>query len=323
MAYRQYTHCVQPADYVDPLPRTDDPVEIIGAILDTALGGWLPDAILGCDYLLGGKLVCLGGDECAIGHITHFEPPSEKSFPANLDNDFSLNILLAPQGLGTFAFHTDNRDNYVTAENAVPQGRLLQEQLDMPIPHEDEVDVPSDYGVTLHPLRHTHRFFGYYSVYPDSKYLAYDPSHSPFQVPGSDGPPFPTPALHLEAEGDRVCQVCQVIQAFTGGPLGKAICSRRRSAPPGRARATAISTTRGSGTAAASSTSATSSWRPDAGSTTPATRAGTNSIRSRPSSASTRAVTTTPASTTCVTAGAGSWLTCRPSPQPATRRRAA
>jgi hypothetical protein len=225
MAYRQYTHCVQPADYVDPLPRTDNAFEVIVAIFDTVLGGWLPDAILGCDYLLGGKLVCLGGDECAIGHVTHFEPPSEKSFPKNLDNDFSLNILLAPQGLGNFAGVTDNRVDFQMAV-AASQGALLKQQDGMPIPHEDEVDDnDNDYHFNLHPI--DDRFFGYYSIYPDSNYLAYDPSHSPFQVPGSDGPPFATPALHLEAEGDRVCQVCAVIQSFTGGSVGKAICSAK------------------------------------------------------------------------------------------------
>jgi len=223
MTYRQYTHCVQPADYVDPIPRTNNAFEIIGAILDTALGGWFPDAILGCDYLLGGKLVCLGGDECAIGRITHFEPPSEKSFPANLDNDFSLNILLAPQDLGDFTFQSDNIVDFNKAV-AAKQGGLLKEQPGMPIPHEDKThDDDNDYHFDLHRINE--RFFGYYSIYPDSKYPAYDPSHSPFQVPGSDGPPFATPALHLEAEGDRVCQVCSVIQALTGGPVGRAICS--------------------------------------------------------------------------------------------------
>ena len=223
MAYRQYTRCVQPADYVDPIPRTDSAIEKIAAAFDTVLGGWLPDAILGCDYLLGGKLVCLGGDECAIGTITHFEPPSEKSFPSNLDNDFSLNILLAPQGLGDFTFESDNRKDFAKATSA-PQGRLLTQQSGMPIPHEDEVDVDdNDYHFGLHPI--DDRFFGYYSIYPDSNYPAYDPSHSPFQVPGSDDPPFATPALHLEAEGDRTCNVCAVIAALTGGPVGKAICS--------------------------------------------------------------------------------------------------
>src|SRR5262249_31550477 len=200
MAYRQYTHRVQPADYVDPLPRTNNAFQVIAAILDGGLGGWLPDAILGCDYLLGGKLVCLGGDECAIGYITHFEPPSAKSFPENLDNDFAINILLAPQGLGGFAHQSDNVVDFHKAV-AAAQGGLLTDRRGMPIPHEDEVkDDKNVYHFVLFPI--DDRFFGYYSLYPDSNYLAYDPSPSPFQVPGSDGSPFAAPSLHLEAEGD-------------------------------------------------------------------------------------------------------------------------
>jgi hypothetical protein len=226
MAYRQYTHCVQPADYVDPIPRTSNALQTIAAVLDgLVFGGYLPDAILGCDYLLGGKLVCLGGDECAIGHITHFEPASEKSFPANLDNDFSFNILLTPDGLGTYAGIYKNSaitDKWPKAHGtatapAEPQGGMLKEQAGMPIPHEDEPD----------DKKLSDRFSGYYSEYPDANYPEYDPSHSPFQVPGSDGPAFRAPALHLEAEGDRVCNVCAVISAFTLGPIGKAICSAK------------------------------------------------------------------------------------------------
>src|ERR1700676_4662212 len=223
MGYREYTHCVQPQDYVDPLPRTNNAIQTIGALVDgLVLGGYLPDAILGCDYLLGGKLVCLGGDECAIGHITHFEPASAKSFPANLDNDSSFNILLAPDGLGTYAsIYKDDtitdkwQQAWKTATAATePQGALIKQQDGMPIPHEDE---PAD--------KLSDRFSGYSSDYPDANYPEFDPSNSPFQVPGSDGPAFRAPALHLEAEGDRVCKVCAVISAFTLGPIGKAICS--------------------------------------------------------------------------------------------------
>jgi len=229
MGYRQYTHCVKPQDYVDPLPRTNNAIQAIAAVLDgLVLGGYLPDAILVCDYLLGGKLVCLNGDECAIGHITHFEPPSDKSFPANIDNDFSFNILLSPDGLGTYAgIYRDSTihnatDRWTKAYNtsiaaSEPQGKLIAEQNGMPIPHEDPDGTTS---IDISP-----RFSGYYSEYPDANFPEFNPSDSPFQVPGSDGPSFRAPALHLEAEGDRVCNVCAVISAFTLGPVGKAICS--------------------------------------------------------------------------------------------------
>ena len=95
----------------------------------------------------------------------------------------------------------------------------------MPIPHEDETREDGEYGIVHNPLPNSDRFLGYYSDYPDSRFPEYNPSDSPFQKPGSDGPPFAAPALHLEAEGDRICQVCAVIAAFTGGSVGKAICS--------------------------------------------------------------------------------------------------
>lgn len=231
MGYREYTHCVQPQDYVDPLPRTSSAIQVIGAVLDgLVLGGYLPDAILGCDYLLGGKLVCLGGDECAIGHITHFEPASEKSFPANLDNDFSFNILLNPDGLGTYAsIYKDSslvsarerwdKAYHTSTAPSEPQGELIKEQNGMPIPHEDADGKEN--------IAESPQFSGYYSEYPDANFPEFNPNDSPFQVPGSDGPPFRAPALHLEAEGDRVCNVCAVISAFTLGPVGKAICSAK------------------------------------------------------------------------------------------------
>src|SRR5271166_2395017 len=229
MGYREYTHCVQPQDYVDPLPRTGSAIQVIGAVLDgLVLGGYLPDAILGCDYLLGGKLVCLGGDQCAIGHITHFEPAADKSFPANLDNDFSFNILLTPDGLGTYASIykdpslTNQTDKWTRAFNTAsaatePQGVLIKEHGGMPVPHEDadatkpSPDDPDNIAISK-------QYSGYYSKYPDANFPEFDPSDSPFQVPGSDGPAFRAPALHLEAEGDRVCNVCAVISAFTLGP---------------------------------------------------------------------------------------------------------
>src|SRR5947209_18302999 len=99
MGYRQYTHCVQPSDYVDDLPPDETLLSIAEFLTDpTALARW---AASFCPFLLGGKLVCLGdgNDQCAIGRITHFEPPSEKSFPDSIDNDFSMNILLAPHNI--------------------------------------------------------------------------------------------------------------------------------------------------------------------------------------------------------------------------------
>ncbi|MFO0601529.1 MAG: hypothetical protein U0324_00075 [Polyangiales bacterium] len=117
MGYPQYTHCTKPDDF-DPLNRPlamiggiGGLLAMIGAIIASAAGGgllagalWIAGATGGYlaivatfEYLLGGKLICLGGDCSAVGTIVGLEPPSSKSFPANLDNDYSFNVLLCPR----------------------------------------------------------------------------------------------------------------------------------------------------------------------------------------------------------------------------------
>ena len=100
----QYTTCVAPADYRE-LSLTP---EIIAAVVALVIGGFSPAALIFslfvvfealhkiCEYLLHGKLVCLGGDECAIGHLAGFETVDDKSGFDKIDNDFSLNVVLSP-----------------------------------------------------------------------------------------------------------------------------------------------------------------------------------------------------------------------------------
>jgi hypothetical protein len=210
MGYRQYSHCVSPADYVDNTPPDGFGNILLQAANPLNVAKWVATA---CDYLLGGKLVCLGDgtDQCAIGRITRFEPASAKSFPSNLDNDFSFNVLLAPHGLGDVS-----NQQYLTNYNVVVkdgvQGYLIQEQPDMPMPH--DAGNPADDSPP--PPIPSSRYQGYATVYPDSNYLDYDPSHSPFQVPGSDGHQFYVPSFHMECEGSRVHDVCGAIAAVQG-----------------------------------------------------------------------------------------------------------
>ena len=82
----QYTHCVDRHDYQD-----------VPGVLDVGIPAMLE--FLLCNYLLGGKLVCLagGGDECAIGTVVGLEAVGEGKTGINaLDNDFSFNVFLAP-----------------------------------------------------------------------------------------------------------------------------------------------------------------------------------------------------------------------------------
>src|ERR1700694_1971589 len=85
-----FTHCVQRNDF-----RLLDPFYLVGA----ASAGKAA-----CDYLLGGKLVCMAPDPvCAIGTIVGLEDTSYgKSGFDGIDNDFSFNLLPAPYAVQDF-----------------------------------------------------------------------------------------------------------------------------------------------------------------------------------------------------------------------------
>ncbi|MDQ6750070.1 MAG: hypothetical protein M3Z33_04875 [Actinomycetota bacterium] len=137
-----YTHCVERLDYQD----------------QPSLNGWDPAAfiIANCAYGLGGKLVCLPppgpGDptpdhfRCAIGRVIEIEEVGyDKVGYEAFDNDWCINLLLAPQELSAFTpvvtagkrAARDQKANYEAAE-AEPQGKLLQvDKSAMPAPHEN------------------------------------------------------------------------------------------------------------------------------------------------------------------------------------------
>jgi hypothetical protein len=76
MAAPQYTTCVQPQDYKDPNLPSGNFLVALGQVI---IGGGLDVLLKVCDYLLHGKLVCLGGDRCAIGRLASFETVDDKS----------------------------------------------------------------------------------------------------------------------------------------------------------------------------------------------------------------------------------------------------
>jgi hypothetical protein len=50
-----------------------------------------------CRWLRGGKLICIKHNQCAIGLVYGLEPVGfQKPFPEDIDNDYSINIVLAP-----------------------------------------------------------------------------------------------------------------------------------------------------------------------------------------------------------------------------------
>jgi hypothetical protein len=137
MAFKEYTDCVKPSDYVDmsftavgyltivTMVISGAFLAILGAVL---LGGhaaiWAGIAlftsiVIYLDWWLNRRLICLGGERCLIGVVTGAGPadPIEKGG----DNDFSMNVLLAP-----------GPTNYVQDKtvywNTLPQGHLVSER---------------------------------------------------------------------------------------------------------------------------------------------------------------------------------------------------
>jgi hypothetical protein len=256
----QYTSCVEPGDYRELDLSGEAIVGVAGLIAGLVTGGaglllsagaffHALEEVL--DYMLNGKLVCLneGTPECAIGHVTSFEIVEDKGGFLGLekiDNDFSINLLLAPQSLCDF--HTEPElnpppatdDERTTAwrkhnleiARAAAQGRLLRAQ-------------PALSGLTPRaPVAGWGNYGGYFNCQDSTSTFAIlkdgpcDDSGRDWAV--SDVPPFPVPIMHTECEGSRIHDLLKALQAVSspitglgaicdfepfGIPLGKTVCA--------------------------------------------------------------------------------------------------
>src|SRR6266481_2893483 len=138
MAAPDYTSCVDRNAYRDPgFPSGN----FFSTITDVVLQGGFDLLLKVCDYILHGKLICLGGDRCAIGRVASFETVADKSGFEKLDNDFSINLALCPYPLSGLGVGIGARkSNYESAIANRSQGDLIREQKDMPKPREDPSD---------------------------------------------------------------------------------------------------------------------------------------------------------------------------------------
>jgi hypothetical protein len=204
MVAPQYTTCVQPQDYKDPNLPGGGFLVGLGQVI---IGGGLDVLLKVCAYLLHGKLVCLGGDRCAIGRLASFETVDDKSGFEKLDNDFSLNIVLCPDPLGGIQRGEAHRmDNYNLAKNS-KQGWLITERPNMPSPLEAAADhQPSP------------RFVG---TFVDFDTNSFGP---PVVYPTAGDEPYKVPVFHCEIEGDRTAVVCAMANALWG-PISNTVCS--------------------------------------------------------------------------------------------------
>ena len=107
---------------------------VIGLIL-AGLVSWPLGSFLALGFFLGGvdsfidwwlnrRLLCLGGERCAIGIVWSLEPPGEKEGLEMFDNDFSLNLLLSPANPG------DRTDKLLTQRELVSaQADIINQNL--------------------------------------------------------------------------------------------------------------------------------------------------------------------------------------------------
>ncbi|MCA0010967.1 hypothetical protein LB561_00895 [Mesorhizobium sp. B292B1B] len=125
MAYRHYTKCVSVGNHhgkqygqmIIAAAVVALPLILVGALSGPAAMLVALAAILAyCRWWLYDRLVCLGGDECAVGWLLKVDPPEEKSGLDRFDTDYSLNLV--PGNVVEFT-------NQATAEKIAPFGRLI------------------------------------------------------------------------------------------------------------------------------------------------------------------------------------------------------
>lgn len=250
MTFRSYTTCVDRATYEEPNFSFEEFAAAAGALLAVpTFGISLVVSVAAAmsvlekatDYMLHGKLVCLGEDECVLGRISSFETVADKSFPDSIDNDFSINLVLAPNALEEFLGHPgpDNYTRVVTDVRAGTQGRLITMQKKMPKPREAK---PSDPHYA--PMYNDFQFpkYGVPPVYakkpPTGGKGGPGPKPDPKKYPPAP-PTWQVPVFHCECEGTRIHDVATTLEDIgslgTGGglcrveifgiPVGKALCA--------------------------------------------------------------------------------------------------
>jgi hypothetical protein len=127
MALNQYTKCCSPTDYSGPFLGSVTMVlgiilSLLAGIFDPGAGvlGLILTAIAFCRWWLYGRLVCLGGNRCAIGLALGVYTAHNQTGLGKFDTDFGVQLLFPPSKL------SDSIQDVGTT-NAV-QGFLVRDQ---------------------------------------------------------------------------------------------------------------------------------------------------------------------------------------------------
>ena len=102
---KQYTECVSVSGHMGKMAAQVIVAAAVAALVVLFAGGaFVPGVgvvaltaiIAYCRWWLYDRLVCLGGERCAVGWVSKVEPPDKKSGPDQFDTDYSFNLVLAP-----------------------------------------------------------------------------------------------------------------------------------------------------------------------------------------------------------------------------------
>jgi hypothetical protein len=218
---------------------------ILGFLSAVATGGggaWVGAAFLVqglrivLDWMLNGKLICLyrnpaggcdcgdGGNQvCAVGEVADCEQVGEDKNPIeDVDNDFSLNLILGPVGIATHmalaANGEDRQKNFELRRAIPPQGDLISEQPGMP--------KFGGYTSTLVMMMVTREYLSYREIigYSDDE-SEKNKRYGDFLLANAwkTVQKYEVPVLHCEFEGSRIRDLLSVIDAFS---LGGGWCKR-------------------------------------------------------------------------------------------------
>jgi hypothetical protein len=147
--------------------------------------------------------------------VAGFETVAQKSFPDTIDNDFTINLLLAPWDLKFFAGVEKNVGYSAVVNDPSPnsQGSLIAEQHDMPVPREADADSWGKDSAG-NPMKHSISYGGHFETFPDQAHVTYNPP-LPLPFVPSNTKPYDVPVLHCEIEGERAHQVCDMLDALS------------------------------------------------------------------------------------------------------------
>ncbi len=230
----QYTSCVKPEDYVE---TSSDAAIVLYANLWEAT-----------DYMLHRKLVCNGsvhagtasdgtprlvrsadpGTSCAIGRVMSFEPPSSKSFPDTIDNDFSFNILLRPDDatpelsdnpFGGDAWMKKTAAECLAAVRRGYEGEFLTEQPGTPTPREAD-GGPNYAGYTSELFFDSARNESGAAAAVLANRIVWFLDGTVKSYPIAQAGDYNVPVLHCECEGSRINDVFNVVDQMPGGGAG-------------------------------------------------------------------------------------------------------